>query len=89
MYKGKSEPKVMFWIMLVMGVILLVVGLYFWIIVAGISYQDPTEEMQKKWEFYLKLGEKILFFGMVLLSGGIVGNAVNFKNKRNGVKEND
>lgn len=55
------------------GIIILFIGLYYWMIEAGIPYQDPTLEMQIKYAINMGIGEILLGKGFVIaVCGGIV-----------------
>ena len=60
------------------GVIMLVVGLYYQEIKAGIPYQDPTEEMQLQYTIYWKIGEELMYDGFMIGSTGIVLRIIVF-----------
>lgn len=52
------------------GVILLIVAYVYDVLFAGIPYQDPTPEMQSKWEMHKSIAGWIYTIGtLVLLSG--------------------
>ena len=48
------------------GVILFLMGLYYWIIKAGIPYQDPTLEMQIQYTIDLRIGGILLGNGFLI-----------------------
>lgn len=55
------------------GIIILLIGLYYWVVKAGIPYQDPTVEMQIEYAVNMGIGDKLVVSGFVLaVSGGIV-----------------
>ena len=55
------------------GVILLFIGLYYWMIKAGIPYQDPTLEMQIQYTIDLRIGEILMGNGfLIAVCGGII-----------------
>lgn len=55
------------------GLIILVLGLYYAVIKAGIPYQDPTAEMQIQYAINYGIGSILLKMGAALaLIGGIV-----------------
>lgn len=54
------------------GLIILVIGLYYLVIKAGIPYQDPTVEMQIQYEIHYGIGSILSKTGLILaLCGGI------------------
>lgn len=58
---------------LLAGLIILVIGLYYLIIKSGIPYQDPTVEMQIQYEIDYGIGSILSKAGLVLaVCGGIV-----------------
>ena len=57
---------------LLAGSIILVIGLYYLIIKAGIPYQDPTVEMQVQYAIHYGIGSVLSKIGLVLaVLGGI------------------
>jgi len=66
---------------LIAGLIILVIGLYYLVIKAGIPYQDPTPELQIQYTVNMKIGEILsgLGFCMSIVAGicrivlGIIG----------------
>ena len=55
------------------SVILFFMGLYYWMIKAGIPYQDPTLEMQIQYTVDMRIGEILLRNGfMIAICGGII-----------------
>ena len=58
---------------LLAGLIILVIGLYYLIIKSGIPYQDPTVEMQIQYEIDYGIGSILSKTGLILaVCGGIV-----------------
>ena len=54
------------------GLIILVIGLYYLVIKAGIPYQDPTVEMQIQYEIDYGIGSVLSKTGLILaVCGGI------------------
>ena len=58
---------------IIAGIIILLIGLYYWIIKAGIPYQDPTEELRIQYAINMGIGDELVKAGAVLLIIGIVG----------------
>ena len=57
---------------LLAGLTILMIGLYYLVIKAGIPYQDPTAEMQVQYAIHYGIGSVLSTIGVVLvLSGGI------------------
>lgn len=55
------------------GIIILFIGLYYFIIKAGIPYQDPTLEMQIQYEVNARIGNVLMGSGFKLaICGGII-----------------
>lgn len=55
------------------GIIILLIGLYYWVVKAGIPYQEPTLEMQIEYAVNMGIGDKLVVSGFVLaVLGGIV-----------------
>ena len=58
---------------LLAGMIILVIGLYYLVVKAGIPYQDPTVEMQIQYAINDGIGSVLSKAGFILaLCGGIV-----------------
>lgn len=55
---------------LMAGVIVLLIGLYYWIVKAGIPYQDPPLELQIRYAVNETIGETLLTDGFGVLLGG-------------------
>lgn len=62
--------------LLIAGIIILMLGLYYWVIKAGIPYQDPTEELRIQYAINLGIGEKLTTTALVILAAGVVGKIV-------------
>lgn len=57
---------------IIAGLIVFVIGLYYWIVKAGIPYQDPPLELQIQYAVNLSIGETLLGKGFVIaICGGI------------------
>ncbi len=55
------------------GIILFVIGLYYSMIKAGIPYQDPTLEMQIQYTIDLRIGEILMGNGFrIAICGGVI-----------------
>ena len=55
------------------GIILLVIGLYYSMIKAGIPYQDPPIELQIQYAVYVEIGEILQKNGfLIAICGGII-----------------
>lgn len=52
------------------GVFLFFIGLYYWMIRAGIPYQDPSIELQIQYAVDMKVGTVLLRNGLVVMIGG-------------------
>lgn len=52
------------------GVFLFFIGLYYWMIRAGIPYQDPSIELQIQYAVDMKVGTVLLRNGFVIMIGG-------------------
>ena len=57
------------------GLIILLIGLYYWIVKAGIPYQDPTPEMQLRYEIDMRIGDELIKDGCITALIGIAGRA--------------
>lgn len=54
------------------GGIVFFIGLYYWVIKAGIPYQDPPLELQIQYAIYMGIGEVLLEKGFQLVLGGAI-----------------
>ncbi|MBO5033587.1 MAG: hypothetical protein J6C19_12960 [Lachnospiraceae bacterium] len=54
------------------GIIILFIGLYYWVVKAGIPYQDPPIELQIQYAINMGIGDILVGKGFVIaVSGGI------------------
>ena len=60
------------------GIILIIIGFYFSVVKGGIPYQDPTVEMQIRWQAYHLAGEYNMKTGVFLLLCGAILKIVNW-----------
>ncbi len=58
------------------GAIILVFGLYFLLIRAGLPCQDPTPEMSFEWNVNSRVGEVLTLLGAVSFAAGFVGKRI-------------
>ena len=58
--------KILLDIVILAGVLTLFAGLYFWLIKAGIPYQDPTPEMKLQYAENLRTGEILITVGFLV-----------------------
>ncbi|WP_029319487.1 hypothetical protein [Butyrivibrio sp. AE3004] len=58
--------------MIIAGVMVLVIGLYYWMIKAGIPYQDPTEELRIQYAINMGIGDALIRNGFKILILGVV-----------------
>lgn len=77
-----NKLKNLCYILIVIGIILFLAGIYFACIKAGLPYQDPTLEMTKKWLFYYHLGKNFSTFGVIAVMLGIIGRITTFVKKK-------
>lgn len=55
------------------GLLLFFIGLYYWVIKAGIPYQDPTLELQIQYAVNMGIGNILVRSGLVIaICGGII-----------------
>ncbi len=52
--------------LIISGVVILLIGLYYLMIKAGIPYQDPTTEMQIKYEINMGIGNILSLTGICM-----------------------
>lgn len=54
------------------GIIILFIGVYYWIIKAGIPYQDPPLELQIQYDINMRIGDILVKDGFLIsMCGGI------------------
>ena len=58
---------------IISGMIILVIGLYYLIIKAGIPYQDPTEELRIQYVINMGIGEMLIGNGFLVFILGLIG----------------
>lgn len=58
---------------LLIGIVVFAVGFYYTAIKAGIPYQDPTPEMQREYIRNMKIGDRLCFWGGIIILSDIVG----------------
>ncbi|WP_408069321.1 hypothetical protein [Butyrivibrio sp. JL13D10] len=58
--------------MIIAGVMVLVIGLYYWMIKAGIPYQDPTEELRIQYVINMGIGDALIRNGFKIFILGVV-----------------
>ncbi|MBQ8541378.1 MAG: hypothetical protein IJ435_07890 [Clostridia bacterium] len=61
---------------IIAGIILFAIGFYLAAIKGGIPYQDPTAQMQIKWQAYHMAGEWNMTAGLVLTICGVLAKIV-------------
>ncbi|MCI8401845.1 MAG: hypothetical protein HFI38_07120 [Lachnospiraceae bacterium] len=67
------------------GIILLLTGLYYCMIKAGIPYQDPPPELQIQYMVNMRIGEILLGKGFLLtLCAGVIRLLLGLLQKRGG-----
>lgn len=60
-----------------LGLLLLFGGFGYWAAFAGIPYQDPTPEMQARWDFHNRLGRIITESGLAVFALASVGGILD------------
>ena len=73
MQKFMSFLKVFLNSLALAGVFMLVIGLYYYVIRAGIPYQDPPLELQIKYAVNQGIGKELMMDGFLL---GVFGGTV-------------
>ena len=58
--------------LIIAGIIILGVSLYYWIIKAGIPYQDPTEELRIKYAVNMGIGDELFKVGLITFAIGLI-----------------
>ena len=55
------------------GIIVLFIGIYYWVVKAGIPYQDPPLELQIQYAVNMGIGDVLVKDGgLIFICGGIV-----------------
>lgn len=62
--------------LLLAGIIILMLGCYYWIIKAGIPYQDTTVEMQIQYSINYGIGEILTKMGIIIAVLGAAGSVI-------------
>ena len=57
---------------IIAGLIMLIIGLYYLVIKAGIPYQDPTVEMQIQYSINMGIGDTLTLTGIILSVFGLI-----------------
>ena len=57
---------------IIAGLIMLIIGLYYLVIKAGIPYQDPTVEMQIQYSINMGIGDTLTLTGFILSVLGLI-----------------
>ncbi len=58
--------------LIISGAIILLIGLYYMIIKAGIPYQDPTTEMQIQYAINMGIGDVLSLTGFCMTAGAAI-----------------
>lgn len=74
--KGKKWLKTWTIAAALAGVIIVLLGVYYIVIKAGIPYQDPTPELQMKYAVNMEIGDSLLKVGGLIFIIGILLRAV-------------
>ena len=89
MNRIKKVLKTIFNSIILAGVIILVIGLYYSVIKAGIPYQDPPLELQIQYAINMGIGEILLKYGfMITVLGTILQIITGIIVKRTEMKRN-
>ena len=87
--KKSAFIKSVFTGLAVSGMIVVLVGMYYLVIKAGIPYQDPPLELQIQYTVNMNTGEELFKTGVLICGVGLAGRIVFFlterlkKNRRN------
>ena len=68
----RKALKTIFNSIILAGVIILFIGLYYSVIKAGIPYQDPPLELQIQYAVNMGIGETLLKYGFLITVFGII-----------------
>lgn len=61
---------------LLAGIIVLLFGIYYMFIKAGLPYQDPPLELLVQWNTYGEVGETLSLWGAVMILASILGTVL-------------
>ena len=64
--------KSFFTSILLAGILVLAIGLYYMVIKAGIPFQDPTPEMQLQYSINMSIGDVLTKIGVFTMLAGAV-----------------
>ena len=65
------------------GILVLVIGLYYMVIKAGIPYQDPTPEIQLQYSINMGIGDVLTKMGLcTIMTGAICRIVIGFLSKK-------
>ena len=66
-----------------LGIVIFIAGFIYDSLLAGIPYQDPTPEMQSRWDLHSSIAEYIYISGSVIFLAGVLAFAFEYmKEKR-------
>ena len=63
---------------IISGIIIFIIGLYYLIIKSGIPYQDPTEELRLQYAINMGIGETLIANGLLVFILGLIGRIIAF-----------
>jgi len=69
----KEKLKTLFRSIMIAGIIIIIIGMYYLLFKAGIPDQDPTTEMTIKWMAYYSAGKICLLDGVITFIIGAAG----------------
>ena len=76
--------KRLFSSILLAGLLVLGAGLYYWVIKAGIPYQDPTPEIQLQYSINMGIGDVLTKIGVfTMLAGAVCRIIIGILSRRN------
>jgi len=65
-----------------MGTGVVVIGLIYDLIFAGLPYQDPTHKMQIQWEFHHSVANVFYLIGVCIFFIGLIAAPIIWKSNR-------
>ncbi|MCR5120350.1 MAG: hypothetical protein K6B44_12125 [Lachnospiraceae bacterium] len=74
--KKSAFIKSVFTGLAVSGMIIILVGMYYLVIKAGIPYQDPPLELQIQYTVNMNTGEELFKTGVLICGIGLIGRIV-------------
>ncbi|SDB13351.1 hypothetical protein [Butyrivibrio sp. INlla16] len=86
MNKLRNIVKSIFHSLIIAGVVILTIGMYYWVIKAGIPYQDPPEELRIQYAVNMGIGDELIKDGAIISIAGVIGRVIVYLIGKKSVK---